>query len=307
MGSCAPPTPVFTSVSTFLHFSSAAQSCPTLQPHGLQHARPPCPSPTPSLLKLTSTVSVMPSNHLILCFPLFLPPSIFPSIRVFSSESALHIRWLKYWSFSFSISPSNEYAGLISFRMDWLDLFAVQGTLKNLLQHHVSWIYVLKSLLISGWKGEINCTLLREEIQKPYIKQLYVKNGKKKKKDSFWRDLFKDFSPRHGGEANTRSEAFRPQGGVFHLLTLSLSLAADFIVSIISFFQGLGSGICLVIVILRGVCRESGSQGHAAAAKSLQLCPTLCDPIDGSPPGSAVPGILQAGTLEWVAISFSSA
>ena len=127
----------------------------------------------------------MPSNHLTLCCPLFLPPSVFPSIRVFSSESVLCIRWLKYWSFSFSISPSNEYAGLISFRMDWLDLFAVQGTLKNHLQHHVSWIYVLKSLLISWWKGEINCTLLREEIQKPYIKQLYVKHGKKKKKTLF--------------------------------------------------------------------------------------------------------------------------
>ena len=123
----------------------------------------------------------MPSNHLTLCCPLFLPPSVFPSIRVFSSESVLCIRWLKYWSFSFSISPSNEYAGLISFRMDWVDLFAVQGTLKNHLQNHVSWIYVLKSLLISWWKGEINCTLLREEIQKPYIKQLYVKNGKKKR------------------------------------------------------------------------------------------------------------------------------
>jgi len=80
----------------------------------------------------------MPSNHLILCHPLFLLPSIFPSIRVFSSESALHIRWPKYWSFSFNISPSNEYSGLISFRMDWLDLLAVQGTLKSLLQHHSS-------------------------------------------------------------------------------------------------------------------------------------------------------------------------
>ena len=80
----------------------------------------------------------MPSNHLILCCPLLLPPSIFPSIRVFSDESGLHIRWPKYWSFSFSISPSNEYSGLISFRMDWLDLLAVQETLKSLLQHHSS-------------------------------------------------------------------------------------------------------------------------------------------------------------------------
>ena len=88
--------------------------------------------------KPMSIESVMPSNHLILCRPLLLLPSIFPSIRVFSNESALHIRWPKYWSFSFNISPSNEHPGLISFRMDWFDIFAVQGTLKNLLQHHSS-------------------------------------------------------------------------------------------------------------------------------------------------------------------------
>ena len=91
-----------------------------------------------SLLKLMSIESVMPSNHLILCHPLLLLPSIFPSIRVFSNVSVLHIRWPKYWSFSFSISSSNEYSGLISFRMDWLDLLAVKGTLKSLLQHHSS-------------------------------------------------------------------------------------------------------------------------------------------------------------------------
>ena len=89
-----------------------------------------------SLLKLMSIESVMPSNHRILCHPLLLPPLIFPSIRDFLNESVLHIRWPKYWSFSFNISPSNEYSGLISFRMDWLDLLAVQGTLKSLLQHH---------------------------------------------------------------------------------------------------------------------------------------------------------------------------
>ena len=91
-----------------------------------------------SFLKLTSIESVMPSNHLILCRPLLLPPWIFPSIRVFSNESVLHIRWPKYWSFSFNISPSNEYSGLISFRVDWLDFLAVQGTLKSLLQHRSS-------------------------------------------------------------------------------------------------------------------------------------------------------------------------
>ena len=91
-----------------------------------------------SLLKFMFIESVMPSNHLILCCPLLLPPSIFPNIRVFSNESVLHIRWPKYWSFSCSISPSNEYSGLISFRMDWLDLLVAQGTLKSLFQHHSS-------------------------------------------------------------------------------------------------------------------------------------------------------------------------
>ena len=91
-----------------------------------------------SVLKLMSIESEMPSNHLILCRPLILPPAILPSIRVFSNESVLHIRWSKYWSFSFSISPSNEYSGLISFRMYCLDLLAIQGTLKSLIQHHSS-------------------------------------------------------------------------------------------------------------------------------------------------------------------------
>ena len=91
-----------------------------------------------SLLKLISIESVMPSNHLILCHPLLLPPSIFANIRVFSNELVLCIRWPKYWSFSFSISPSKEYSGLISFRIDWLELLAAQGTLKSLLQHHSS-------------------------------------------------------------------------------------------------------------------------------------------------------------------------
>ena len=97
-----------------------------------------------SLLKLMSIMSVMPSNHLILYCPLFLWPSIFPSIRIFSNESVLHIRWPKYWSFSFSISPSNDYSGLISFGIDWLDLLAVQGTLKSLLQHHSSKASILQ-------------------------------------------------------------------------------------------------------------------------------------------------------------------
>ena len=175
----------------------------------------------------------MPSNHLILCCPLLLLPSIFPSIRVFSNESALHIRWPKYWSFSFSISPSNEYSGLISFSMDWMDLLAVQGTLKSLLQHHSSKASIL-------WHSAF------------FIVQLshpYMTTGKT--------------------IALTRRSFV---GKVMSLLFNMLSAAAA-----------------------------------AAAAKSLQLCPTLCDPIDGSPPGSPVPGILQTRTLEWVSISFSNA
>ena len=127
-------------VHSHMPVSSVQFSCSvmsnSLRPHGLQHGRPPCSSPTWSLLKLMSIESVMPPNHLILCHLLLLPPSIFPSIRVSSNELVPRIRWPKYWSFSFSISPSNEYSGLISFRIDWLDLLAVQGTLKSLLQHH---------------------------------------------------------------------------------------------------------------------------------------------------------------------------
>ena len=153
----------------------------------------------------------MPFNHLILCRPLLFLPSIFPSIRVFSNESALHIRWSKYWSFSFNISPFNEHTGLISFRMEWLDLLAVQGLSR-----------VFSNTIVQ--------------------------------KHQF-------FSAQLSSQSNSH----------IHMTT--------------------GKTIALT----------------AAAAKSLQLCPTLCDPKDSSPPGSPVPGILQARTLEWVAISFSNA
>ena len=117
----------------------------SLRPHELQHARPSCPiTNSQSSPKPMSIESVMPSSHLILCHPLLLLPSIFPSIRVFSNESALRMRWPKYWSFSLNISPTSERPGLISFRMDWLDLLAVQGTLKSLLQHHSSKASILR-------------------------------------------------------------------------------------------------------------------------------------------------------------------
>ena len=115
-----------------LHFNfSRSVVSDSLQLHGLQHTRLPCPSLSPSLLKLISIESVMPSNHLTLCYPLFLLSLIFPRIRVFCNEPGLHIRWPEYWTFSFSISPSNEYSGLICFRIDWFDFLAIQGTLKE--------------------------------------------------------------------------------------------------------------------------------------------------------------------------------
>ena len=119
-----------------VQFSSVTQSCPTLcNPWTATCQVSLSITNSQSLLKFMPIESLMPSNHFILCRPLLLLPSIFPSIRVFSNESALRIRWPKYWSSSFNISPSRDYSGLISFRMDWLDLLAVQGTLKSLLQH----------------------------------------------------------------------------------------------------------------------------------------------------------------------------
>ena len=122
--------------------SPVAQSCPTfVTPWTAAYQASLSITSSWNLLKLMSIESVMPSSHLILCHPLLLPPSVFPSIKVFSNESVLRIKWPKYWSFSFNISPSNEYSGLISFRMDWLDL---QGTLKSLFQHHSSKVSILR-------------------------------------------------------------------------------------------------------------------------------------------------------------------
>ena len=126
-----------TSQFSSVQFSPSVVS-DSLWPHGLQHARLPCPSPTPGVYSNSYPLSQLCHPTISSYRPLLLLPSIFPSIMVFSNESVLHVRWPKYWSFSFSISPSNEYSGLISFRMDWLDLLAVQGTLKSLLQHHSS-------------------------------------------------------------------------------------------------------------------------------------------------------------------------
>ena len=143
-----------------IQFSCSVMS-DSLQPHGLQQARLPCPKPTPGVYSNSCPLSWWCHPTISSCCPLLLPPSIFPSIRVFSNESALRIRWPKYWSFSSSISLSNEYSGLISFKMDWLDLLAVQGTLKSLLQHHSS-------------KASI---VLQYKIKVKKIKKMITRNG----------------------------------------------------------------------------------------------------------------------------------
>ena len=185
----------------------------------------------------------MPCNYLILCRPLLLLPSIFPSIRVFSNESALCIRWPKYWSFSFNISPSNEHPGLISFRIDWLDLLTVQGTIKSLLQNHSSKASVLQ------------CSAFF--IVQP--SHPYMTTGK----------------------------------------TITLT-RWTFVGKVMSLLFNMLSRLVITFLLLHPAAA-------AAAAKSFQSCPTLCDPRDGSPPGYPIPAILQARTLEWVAISFSNA
>ena len=172
----------------------------------------------------------MPSSHLVLCHPLLLLPPIPPSIRVFSNESSLRMRWPKYWSFSFSIIPSKEIPGLISFRMDRLNLLAVQGTLKSLLQHHSSKASIFQ-----------HSAFFTVQLSHPYMT-----TGK------------------------TIALTRRTLSITYYSLSFLFAAAT-------------------------------------AAAKSLQSCPTPCDPIDGSPPGSPIPWILQAGTLEWVSISFSKA
>ena len=171
----------------------------------------------------------MPSSHLILCHPLLLLPPVPPRIRVFSNESTPRMRWPKYWSFSFSISPSNEHPGLISFRMDWLDPLAVQRTLKSLLQHHS-----LKASIL-------------------------------------WHSAFFTVQLSHPYMTTGKTIALTRRTFVGKVMSLLFNMLS------------------------------------AATAKSLQSCPTLRDPIDGSPPGSPIPGIIQAITLEWVAISFSNA
>ena len=141
-------------------FSSVDQSCSTLRPHGLQHARLPCPSPTSRACWNSCPLIRWCHPTISSCRSLFLLPSIPPSIRVFSNESVLHIMWPNYWSFCFSISPSNEYSGLISFRIDWLDLLAVQGILRSLLQYHSSKASILQRSAFFMVQSHIHTWLL---------------------------------------------------------------------------------------------------------------------------------------------------
>ena len=177
-----PTYPVITLKLSFPEYSLVQFSHSVMSDSARQASQPTTNSW--SFLKLLSIDSVMPSNHLILCRPLLLPPSIFPSMRVFSNELVLNIRWPKYWSFSFSISPSNEYLGLISFRMDWLDLLAVKGTLKSLLQHHSSPEHNLPAK--SKWQNQVlrgkRCCLwylstqhsLPQSVQEGYLLSKYM-------------------------------------------------------------------------------------------------------------------------------------
>ena len=204
-----------------------------------------------TLLKLMSIESVMPSNHLILCHPLLLLPSIFPSIRVFSKESVLCIRWPKYWSFSYNISPSYEYSGLISFRIDWFNLLAVQGTLKSLLQHH-------------SWKASIlRCSAF-------FIVQLsqpYMTTGKT--------------------IALTRwTFVGKVTSLLFNMLTrLVIAFLSKSKHLLISWLQSPSA------VILEPPKIKSVTLSIVKESEVDQPCPTLCDPMDYSPPGSSVHGI----------------
>ena len=225
----------------FICISRCCSVAQSLRPHGLQHTRLLCPSPSPRACSTSCPLSQWYYPTILSSVvPFLLLPSVFPSTRVFSNELALCIKWPKHWSWS--ISPSNEYSGLISFRVDSFDLLAVQKILKSLLQHHSSKASILQ-----------HSALFKVQLSHPYMT-----TGK----------------------------------------TIALTIWT-FVGKIMSL---------LFNTLSRFVTAFLPRKAHdaAAAAKLLQSCLTLCDPIDGSPPGSPVPGILQARTLEWAAISFSN-
>ena len=334
---------------------------------------------------------VLLSNHLILCQPHLLLPSIFPSIMVFSNDLALHVRWPKYWSFSFSISPSNDYWGLISFRIDWFDFLSVHGTLKSLLQHYSSkasifrhsalFVVRFSHLYMTTGKNSFNSMdicwqsnvspfntlsrfviaffprsmcLLISWLHLPFAVILEPKIIK-----SVCFHFFLIYLPQSDG-----TECHNPIISEKSVLPCEIPFWGSLLWGIFGWqecvhYSSYSYCCCLVTsvmsasvwpyglqparlpcpwdsldksarvgchALLQGIFLTQGSNlgllhfrqilcpeppgkiiHHTAAAKSLQSCPTLCDPIDSSPPGSSVPGILQARTLEWVAISFSNA
>ena len=269
----------------------------------------------------------MPSNHLILCRSILLLPSIFLSIRAFSNELILHIRWPKFWSVSFSISPSKEYPGLISFRIDWFDLLAVQGALKSLLQHHnlkasILWhsVFFMVQLSHPYMTAGKTIALTRRTFISKMMPLLFNMLSR----------LVIAFLPRskhllilwlqspsavilEPQKINSPSVCHAVMGPDAMILVLwMLSFKPTFSLSLSPSSRGFWVPLHFISTILFSNLSVNFSLPSfpplfLAAAKSLQSCPTLCDPLDGSPPGSSVPGILQARTLEWVAISFSNA
>ena len=289
------------------------------------------------LLKLVSIELVMPSSQLILCSPLLLLPTIPPSIRVFSSDSTLLMRWPKYWSFSFRISPSNEHPGLISFRMDWLDLFTVQGTLKSLLQHHSSKASILQCL-----------AFFIVQLSHPYMTRgktiaLTRRTFVGKVMSLLFNMLSRlviTFLPR--GKRLLISQLQSPSAVILEppkikFDTVSLSISHEvmvpdamilvfwmlsFLLSSFTFKRLFSSSslsairvvssayLRLLIVLPANLISAWASSSPVFLMmysayklnKSLQLCPALCDPMDCSPPGFSVHGVPQARILEWVAI-----
>ena len=229
----------------------------------------------------------MPSNHLILCHPLLLPPSVFPNIRVFSSESVLCIRWPKYWSFSFNISPSSEHSGLISFRMDWLDLLAVQGTLKSLLQHHSSKACILQ------------CSAF-------FIVQLshpYMTTGKTIALTR-WTFVGKVMSLL----SNMLSRLVITFLQGVSSGTYTLDRCSRLFCSFLSLLDGPlppSTPMPTQLLLLWSQLRTGEKQKRKVKVLVTQSSLTHCDTVGCRPPGSSVRGDLQAGILEWVAIRFS--
>ena len=297
-----------------IHISSVTQSCPTLC-DPMDCSTPGFLSITnsQSLLKLTSIELVTPSNHLTLCRPLLLLPSILPSIKVFSNESVLCIRWSKYRSFSFSISPANDYSGLISFRMDWLDLLAVQGTLKSLLQHHSSKASIL--WCSAYFMVQLSHPYMTTGKTEPLSRWAFVKKVM---------SLFFNMLSRLVITFPVRSKCLLiswPQSP--SAVILEPKKIKSVIVSIVTpsiCHEVLGPDAMILVfwrltfkpafklssfTFIKRLFSSSSLSAISEKSEVVQSCPTLCNPTDCSLPCSSIHGIFQATVLEWVAISFS--